>query len=256
MRRIKKPKPKELSLDDYWPPKWFLSFSDMVTLLMTFFLLLATMVILKIPMDAIDIGKGKITVKDKVPLTKAEIAKLKDIMKLDVKTVEVIKKVSKLPDAQIKSLIKTDETVKLYDKLSEFIKNKNLNGQIQVEKIGGNINLNIASAILFKKGRYDLSGSAKEIADLLAEFIKAYPSKIIIEGHTDNQPINTPEIPSNWELSVARANSFMRYLVENHALSPNIIEAVGYGEYASIVPNDSEENKALNRRLVIKVLPL
>ena len=76
----------------------------------------------------------------------------------------------------------------------------------------------------------------------------------MIEGYTDDVPMASGVYDTNWELSTARAVSVVRYLVEEENIDPNRLSAVGYGEYRPIVPNDSVENRAKNRRVNILII--
>ena len=97
-------------------------------------------------------------------------------------------------------------------------------------------------------------GRRMTILDKLAPLLKESYRQIRIEGHTDNLPINTPEFPSNWELSTARAVNVVKYMIEKHNFSPYIMSAAGYSEYRPVAPNDSIKNRALNRRVDIIIL--
>ncbi|MBD3169325.1 MAG: OmpA family protein, partial [candidate division Zixibacteria bacterium] len=88
----------------------------------------------------------------------------------------------------------------------------------------------------------------------LSKILTKIPNDIRIEGHTDNIPINTPEFPSNWELSTARATTVLRFLVESCGINPDKVSALGYGEHRPIGPNDTIENRRKNRRTDIVVL--
>ena len=82
-----------------------------------------------------------------------------------------------------------------------------------------------------------------------------YPENDIkIEGHTDNLPINTTQYPNNWYLSAARAISVATYFTDYKNFSPDRISTEGYGEYRPKAPNDTPENRAINRRVEIKVI--
>lgn len=108
-------------------------------------------------------------------------------------------------------------------------------------------------AVLFASGRADLDENAKKVLDDLSELISTLPSTnlIIIEGHTDNVPIRTKEYANNMELSIARAISVMRYFTEVKNLPPERFAIAGYGEHKPVVNNDTEENRAKNRRIEI-----
>jgi flagellar motor protein MotB len=106
---------------------------------------------------------------------------------------------------------------------------------------------------------YDLSLSNikpefKPALDDMANIIKLNDSPIIIEGHTDNTPIKTKKFPSNYELSIARAESVKDYLVKKDGIPASRITVTGLGDTKPSVPNDSESNKYINRRSEIMVI--
>jgi chemotaxis protein MotB len=77
-----------------------------------------------------------------------------------------------------------------------------------------------------------------------------------VEGHTDDVPIATKVFPSNWHLSVSRAVNTAFYLITRHGLNPDKIAVVGYSEFKPLVENNSEENRAKNRRVDIVILDI
>ncbi|MEZ4293025.1 MAG: OmpA family protein, partial [Myxococcota bacterium] len=76
-----------------------------------------------------------------------------------------------------------------------------------------------------------------------------FPYELSIEGHTDDAPISTPRFPTNWHLSAARSIAVLRYMIDAGDVDPSRIAAAGYGSTRPLVPNDSEENRATNRRV-------
>jgi len=113
--------------------------------------------------------------------------------------------------------------------------------------------IRVLDEAFFDLGKADLKPGAKRTLDTIAPVISAAPNPLRVEGHTDDIPISTPEFRSNWELSVRRATEVVRYLIEKHDLSPRRISAVGYAEYHPVAPNDSAENRSRNRRIEIIV---
>jgi len=105
-------------------------------------------------------------------------------------------------------------------------------------------------------GSADLTEKAIKTLDVVAEHIKSLPNHIRIEGHTDNRPINTLKYPSNWELSSARATEVVRYFIDEHNIRPDKISALGYGEFRPLVPNNTEDNRAKNRRVDILIMTM
>ena len=113
--------------------------------------------------------------------------------------------------------------------------------------------------MMFSSGSVQLTQTATNILDKIMEVVGKYPDREIrIEGHTDNVGIALEfqdRFKSNWELSTARALSVLRFFVDKTDADPRKLSAVGYGEYRPLVPNDTPENKRLNRRVDIVILP-
>lgn len=109
----------------------------------------------------------------------------------------------------------------------------------------------IDSSVLFDPGKFELKPKAVEEFQRVAEFVKLFsPAKLVIEGHTDADG----DEASNLQLSEQRAAVIRRYLfTEYDFITPAMVEAKGYGEVRPIVPNDTPENKALNRRIEVIV---
>lgn len=141
----------------------------------------------------------------------------------------------------------------LQKKVQGIIDQDNLGG-IQVNLDERGLLIRFVDGVLFDSGKAYIKEDAMTILDKLAPLLKESYRQIRIEGHTDNLPINTPEFPSNWELSTARAVNVVKYMIEKHNFSPYIMSAAGYSEYRPVAPNDSIKNRALNRRVDIIIL--
>ena len=113
--------------------------------------------------------------------------------------------------------------------------------------------LDINASMLFRPGEADLQDEAvstlAEVATILAE----QKMPIEVDGHTDNLPISTLQFPSNWELSSARASSVVRLFIEQ-GISANLLKATGYADNFPLLPNDTAEGRARNRRVAVTVL--
>jgi chemotaxis protein MotB len=112
----------------------------------------------------------------------------------------------------------------------------------------------VTDDVLFDLGKADLRPEGRAVLDGLVPALKDVPNKLSVEGHTDNRPISGFPFASNWELSTYRATSVLRYLVEQRGLDAKRIAAAGYGEEQPLVPNDTLEHQAKNRRVEIVVL--
>lgn len=120
---------------------------------------------------------------------------------------------------------------------------------VEVVVNDGVVSFRINSEMLFPSGQADLIGPGAEMLATLVPALNALPNqRIVVEGHTDNVPIQTERYPSNWELSSGRAGSVVRQLIAL-GVSPDRIRATGFADTKPLKPNDSEANRAANRRV-------
>ncbi|HVM41053.1 MAG TPA: flagellar motor protein MotB [Acidimicrobiia bacterium] len=112
----------------------------------------------------------------------------------------------------------------------------------------------VTDEVLFDLGKADLRPEGSVVLDGLARSLAELSNQLIVEGHTDDRPINGGRFPTNWELSTARATTVLRYLLDRHGIAPNRISASGYADQQPIVPNDSDANRDRNRRVEIIVV--
>jgi len=112
--------------------------------------------------------------------------------------------------------------------------------------------------VLFDSGSAEIKPGSLDILKSVAEMLNREEfsnRQIKVEGHTDSdQIIRSSKFPTNWELSSARATNVLRYLVEVENIEGNRVSSSGYSYYRPILPNDSPENKAKNRRVDIVIL--
>ena len=116
--------------------------------------------------------------------------------------------------------------------------------------------ISISDKMLFNTGSYKVSNKANAILQKLADVINSEPSiDVMVEGHTDSRSINTDKVQDNWDLSVLRATSVVRKLQNEFDVAPEKLIASGRSSYQPLVDNDSNENRARNRRTRIVILP-
>lgn len=113
--------------------------------------------------------------------------------------------------------------------------------------------ISIHDTLLFDSGSDVITPKAREILDKVSAVLAPTPNFIRVEGHTDNLPIHTSEFPSNWELSVLRATNVVEILASS-GISPDRLSATGYGEYRPVASNATEAGRAQNRRVDLTVL--
>ncbi|MDF3818797.1 OmpA family protein [Leptospira sp. 96542] len=145
----------------------------------------------------------------------------------------------------------SDQARELEEKLSKEI----TSGQIRLKRFHNKLIINIDDKISFDSGSSDLKPAILPAIEKIRDILASYPENyIVVEGHTDNVPIKT-KFRNNWQLSSERALSVLEYMLLNKNLNPKNFSSAGYGEHQPIVPNTSKENKALNRRVDIVVVP-
>lgn len=113
--------------------------------------------------------------------------------------------------------------------------------------------VSIQETLLFESGSADITARAREILEKISTVLAVAPNQIKVEGHTDNLPIHTTLFPSNWELSVIRATNVVQIL-QHDGISPERLSAAGYGEYRPIASNDTEASRGRNRRVDLVIL--
>lgn len=218
--------------DDVNTNGWMDTYADTITLLLTFFILLYSI-------SAVDSEKLKQLNHALQSSLKGntEVSEVKDIKDLEVKT-----KDPKSGNTEYEDLAK---------KLNSTIEKNGLTEVIKLRKEDRGIVLQLDETILFEPGKADLKENNKEVLETITTIINEHDNDVLIEGHTDNVPMNNKEFASNWELSAARALSAVTYFVHDKQIDPMRFSVKGYGEYKPLVPNDTPENRAINRRIDI-----
>jgi len=118
-----------------------------------------------------------------------------------------------------------------------------------VELTQHRIEITLSEPILFTSGDAVLKEEASPLLQEFAKSVSNLPNLIVIEGHTDNVPIRAGKYPSNWDLSMARATSVVRYLITSGGIDPRRISGAGFAEFRPKMPNDTSEGRAANRRI-------
>jgi chemotaxis protein MotB len=106
----------------------------------------------------------------------------------------------------------------------------------------------------FDSGAATLKPSALPALDRIASILSVRICRLRIEGHTDDIPIHTPQMASNWELSTARSTELVRLLIQRYRFTPERLSAAGYAQYHPIASNATPEGRAQNRRVDVVIL--
>jgi chemotaxis protein MotB len=132
--------------------------------------------------------------------------------------------------------------------MSAFAAQAGIEGQISVNMNIEGIIISLSEDLAFEPGSADLRPEATQVLHEIAKVLQTTDNRVRIEGHTDNVPTNSPMYPTNWELSSTRAVAIVRYLVEHEGIAAQRMSAAGYAEFKPVAENDSRSNRALNRR--------
>ncbi len=158
-------------------------------------------------------------------------------------------------DAGNRAYLAENETLEhLKETMDSYIVTNHLKDELRTTLTEEGLMIRIKETALFPSGSAELVSESQLIVPVVAGLLAAIPERVIISGHTDNVPIATAQYPSNWELSSARAMSFMKALfASNASLNPARFSAIGYSEYRPVAPNDTEEGRRRNRRVEIMI---
>jgi len=211
------------------------TFADLMSLLLTFFVLLlsfANMDIQKFQdmmgsvQDAFGVQKERR--QDTYVAFSPTMYERKEI-KLN-KTSEAVMGLS----TAMQSVISKDETLK-----------KN----VDLKPDDSGLLMRVSTGIMFAPGSASLKPGASDVLEKVTAILKDYNFDLVVRGHTDDSTQTSSNYPSNWELSSARAAAAVRYLLQDGTLSPFRLKAVGYADTRPLVPNTSAANRAMNRRV-------
>lgn len=234
-------KKKEVK-DDFDPNGWLATYADTITLLMTFFVLLYSMSTL----DAIKF--------------KSVSSSLSGVLS-GKKSSSILEWNSNNGDVPIVGKIvpskKTDgkrSPKEIVDNLTKVLEDNNLKDKVSIKDDSRGLMLEIKDKILFESGKAELKSNSIEVLNVLAEYIKDIPNDILIEGHTDDIPISNYKYKDNWDLSAARAGAVTRYFTSIKGMDPTRFYAMFLGEYHPVADNNSNDTRAMNRRVNILIL--
>lgn len=214
-------------------PAWMVTYSDLVTLLLTFFVLLLSMASL-----------------DPVRFTEAS-SSLKDAFGIARDPAHVDFAIPVLPSPPISdfSPIKQQTTEKVYDKIKSQIDSLRLNSSVGVLKRDDeSIVLRINDSVLFEPGQAKIAPQSYPVLRSVGDIIQPLPMDLRIEGHTDDRSLTNSQL-SKWDLSVERSVSVLRFFTRSELLPLDRMSVIGYGKQRPVKPNNNETSRASNRRV-------
>jgi chemotaxis protein MotB len=214
-------------------PAWVVTFGDMMSLLLCFFVLLLS-------------------------FSTMEMEKFKLVAGFVREAFGVQRKhhYTEIPSGQLMVAAGASEhsnweKVTLFEKIKVLIDDAELESIVQVEIKGDGVRIRVEGGALFTSGTAAVQQEMTPFLESVARLARNGEDQLVVEGHTDDRPIHSQRYPSNWELSSARAGSVVRWLIEEGGVPPRRIQAVGYADTRPLAPNDSPEGRSRNRRVEI-----
>lgn len=210
-------------------PFWMTTYSDMVTLLLTFFVLIVSM-------------------------SEVELVRFKEALSFFNGRTSVLKNESVIspprPEEEHHDLLRRRDHA--LDALARYLRENGMEDKIKVHVSEKGVHVSIVDSVVFASGRAEVLQTAKPLLTKVGEVLTPFARHIVVEGHTDNRPISTSQFPSNWELSGARAASVVRFfLLQSASIHPRQYRTIGHGEFHPVASNRTAAGRARNRRVEI-----
>jgi len=223
-------------------PPWIITFADMVTLLMVFFILLFAI-------GTVEQDKWR-QIKESLreALGADAIEELGTRQGLDViqtqvdeQTVHAVDEVGAMVNREMEDII---------SEVEEFVFKNKLSGEVRVSSDERGAVITISDVVVFPPGSADMTSRGRKTLRQVFDVLKQFNYNVKVEGHTDNTPIHTLRYPSNWELSASRAAEVAHMLIDD-GYPPERLSVEGFAEFRPIVPNTSAQNRSRNRRIEV-----
>ena len=211
---------------------WMATFADMMTLLLCFFILLLSFA----TMDIVKFRDAMGSVQEALGVQFEHDGQFEAIAS------------SPLQLDEFEATEGLGEDRALLNELNAAISEEGLDDEIGAEIDGRGVVVRIDGQVLYQQGDSSLKPESDAILTRLASLVRGTRHRVMIEGHTDDIPIQTARYPSNWELSTARAIATMRFLVD-HNVDADRIGVAGYADQRPVAANDGPDNRATNRRV-------
>lgn len=249
MMSNKKKKNKNEKIDD----SWLLPYADMLTLLLALFIVLFAM-------SEVDVRKferlayifqsefmsGSGVIDDGETIISEETSE-------DIEAGKEDEEVDEITD---EGLQEYEKLLAMQERIEEYIALNSLTDTLGTKLTGEGLLITVRTDITFDTGSAKVKPQGEEIAKEIANLLQTdSPHEIVVNGHADDRPMHNEEFASNWELSAMRAIQFLYLLLDYSDIDEKWFSARGYGEFQPIVPNTSEENRAINRRVEVLILP-
>jgi len=213
-------------------PLWMVTFGDMMSLLLCFFVMLLSMSTMDITkfsmmMKSLKVGFGQMS---SVAIVQPNIPQFGD-------------------KSQVRSQT-SEQSIYLAMRVEEIIDEADISSAIELTREEEGILLKVRGNVLFEPGSATIVPGSIRFLEGLSGLLREFPHHVLVRGHTDDSPVPAGSVyPTNWELSAARSAAVVRTLIAQGDLAPTRFGALGLADTHPIVRNDSEASRRLNRRV-------
>ena len=221
--------------------RWLLTYSDLITLLMIFFVVMYAI--------------------SNVDAKKYEVLSESLVGALNPTSLQVGVTGSGISADTLAQALANDENsdidprlIAAAEEIQQLLKEKGLEDKVSVSVQERGVVVGLLNTILFESGSANIKEDAIPTLIAIGHVAHDVNNYIRIEGNTDDVPQNSAQFPSNWELASSRANEVLKLMIDQSGVQPSKISSVSYGEHRPTVPNTSSENRARNRKVDIVIL--
>ena len=228
--------------------RWLLTYSDLITLLMIFFVVMYAS-------STVDSTKYK-QISDSLNMALGSGASPNGNNIITSDTSSSVDAVASMAIAADK-LKAAEETTKLNDvkqKVDDFVKINGMAGNVSTNVEDRGLVISLKDTVIFDNAKADIKPAIKPRLIELGKFLNQIDNFVRVEGHTDSVAMHSSQFDSNWELSSARATNVIKLFISQSGVIPKRLSAVGYGEFRPVADNKTELGRSRNRRVDIIIM--
>jgi chemotaxis protein MotB len=244
--------------------RWLVSYADFITLLFAFFVVLYA----SSQVDQRKVGKLSLAIQvafqelgvfpastTQIPVDSNDPMPFSTVQAIEnVKRNAGLARISSSPEDSLAGAAEETDFGTLQSELQEALHNEIKLREVTLYREPDGLVVSLREFGFFDSGSATIKPEALPALDRIASILAIRTCKLRIEGHTDNIPIHTAQMASNWELSTARATELVRVLIVGHRFLPERLSAAGYAEYHPIASNLTAPGRAQNRRVDLVIL--
>jgi chemotaxis protein MotB len=244
--------------------RWLVSYADFITLMFAFFVVLYA----SSQVDKRKVGKLSLAIQvafqelgvfpastTQIPLDSNEPMPFSTVQAIEnVKRNAALGRIASPPEDSLAAASEESDLATLQSQLRQALHHEIAQREVTLHRESDGLVISLQEFGFFDSGSATIKPESLAALDRIASILAIRTYKLRIEGHTDNVPIHTAQIASNWELSTARATELVRLLILRHRFAPERLAAAGYAEYHPVASNLTAQGRAQNRRVDIVIL--